>query len=146
MKNLFAEQGIPFPVKIAAGVFVFSSLLNVVYFFVYWSINSNAFLALIKVAAGLLFAHGLLKLKSGWRAFSMILGCLAVAVPPIYLLLMLTSPEVMNLLIRQTMIDSEPLIYSGFVLVFLLGLAIVIPLNRPEAKTAFGLQAATTES
>ena len=145
MKNPFLDQDIPAPVKFVAGVFLLTSFLNIAYFLVYVSVNPIAYLALTKAAVGVLFAYGILKMIPVWRNVALILSFLTLVAAPIYLLLILTSPAVMEMFAELTLIDSRPFMLAAIFLGFLFGLAILLPLIRPGVKEAFETKAPATD-
>jgi hypothetical protein len=137
MDNLFQRQNIPMPVKMVAAAYLLLAVLNVAYSFFFFSISPVAPLAIFKALVGIAAAIGLLRLRSGWRTFSLVISLMSVLVLPFYFLGVLLSPDFLLFVSTMSGVDSVAVIEFAVVLGFAMFLWICITLMRPDVKTAF---------
>ena len=142
------RQSIPTPVKMVVAVYLLGAAGHL--FILYSAASTAPFVAvplasfrvfvslasLIKALLCIAAAFGLLKLKSGWRLFSLIISGLGVLVLPFYFLALVLSSDLAHLASNLCGIDSW-VVKLVPVLGFAMFLVMFIILMRPEVKRAF---------
>ena len=138
------RRSIPTPVKVIAVFYLLMSVVNLCHFFSYLSVVPIfALPALLKALLGIAAAIGLLKLRDGWRVFTLIVTGLGLLSLPVYALVIFFSSDFALFASRLLLLPKLPGIDSWIVLELVVALMLVMclwilrTLLRPEVARAF---------
>ena len=134
---MFQRENIPTSVKMAAAANLLFAVFHLASFVYFVPTMPIAWGGLVKMLFAIAAAIGLLKLRPGWRTFTVFISWLGVLILPFYVLATIFSTAFMRYVFEISGIDSRAIMLSMESFGFAMFLFILICLTRPDAKKAF---------